>query len=341
MAEPPVVDVHAHHVGADLAAAIEADGGVHGVTVVESPDGKRRIDVGGRRTGLPLLPALSDVSARVAFLDATGVDVQLVAGWMDLAGYHLPAADGAWLARRQNEALASVVAAHPDRFRAAAAVPLQDADAAVTELRHAVGELGHSAVQIGARVEDTGLDDPALEPFWAEACSLDVPVVVHPAELNVPERHRRLFLHITVGNPAETTFAAAALVLGGVLHRHPELRVLLVHGGGFLPYQLGRLDLASGRAPANARPQAPEPASAYLRQLYCDTIVHNAEALRFLASVHGDDRLLVGSDYPFPMRDDDPVGTVAKAFDGAAVERVHRHNAAAFLKGGHACLSTG
>ncbi|MBO0829865.1 MAG: amidohydrolase family protein [Streptosporangiales bacterium] len=341
MPEPPILDVHAHHVGTDLVAAIEDDGSAHGVRAVRSADGKRRIDVGGRRTGLPVLPALSDVAARLRFMDDAGVDVQLVAGWMDLAGYHLSAADGAWLARRQNEALASVVAAHPARFRAAAVVPLQDTAAAVAELRHAVAELGHSAVQIGARVEDVGLDDPLLDPFWSEAAELGVPVVVHPAELSVPERHRRLFLHIVVGNPAETTFAAAALLLGGVLERHPSLRVLLVHGGGFLAYQLGRLDSATERAPENARPRAGNPASAYLRQVYCDTVVHSPDALRFLASVHGDDRLLVGSDYPFPMRDGDPVGTVARALDGDAAGRVHRHNAVAFLKGGHTCLSTG
>lgn len=322
------VDVHAHHVGADLVAVIAATGAAHGVEVVDG-----RVRLGDRLTGLPLLPALSDVDARLRFMDAAGVDVQLASGWMDLAGYHLPPADGAWLARRQNEALAALVAARPDRFAASAAVPLQDADLAVTELAHAVTELGHRAVQIGARVEDTGLDDPALAPFWAEAERLGVPVIVHPAELDVPPRHRRLFLHIVAGNPAETTFAAGALLLGGVLEAHPRLRVLLVHGGGFLSYQLGRFDRASVTAPEAARPKASKPASAYLSQVYCDTIVHDERALRHLADVHGVGQLLVGTDYPFPMRDDHPVQGVDATFGGDrdAADRIRRGNAVALL----------
>lgn len=326
----PVVDVHAHHVGTDLLDAVEADGAAFGIGV----DDAGKVDVGGRKTGLPVLPALSDVGARLAFMDEAGVDVQLVAGWMDLAGYHLPAEAGAWLARKQNEALANVVAGRPDRFRAAAAVPLQDTELAVRELRHAVGELGHVAVQIGARVEDVGLDDDALAPFWAAVEELGVPVVVHPAELGVPARHRRLFLHIVVGNPAETTFAAGALLLGGVLDRHPRLRVLLVHGGGFLAYQLGRLERAFEAAPPAARPRAAKPASHYLDQLYCDTVLHDSGALRHLVSVHGDERVLAGTDYPFPMRDANPVDTVELTFGtDARSYRILRSNAHEFLGG--------
>ncbi|MPZ84625.1 MAG: amidohydrolase family protein [Actinophytocola sp.] len=305
----PVIDLHAHHVGADAVARIDAEGAAHGVTVVG-----KKIQVGARLTGLPVVAGLTDVDARLSWMDQAGVDVQLVAGWMDLAGYHLPPADGRWLARVQNEALAALVAAHPRRFAAAAAVPLQDPELAATELDRAVTELGHVAVQIGARVEHGGLDEPVLDPFWSAAEELGVPVVVHPAELDVPDRHRRLFLHILTGNPAETTNAAAALMLGGVLDRHPGLRFLLVHGGGFLPYQFGRIARGAVAAPEPVRSRSAHPPRDLLRHFHFDTVVHDPGALRYLEDF-ASGRVVLGSDYPFPMRDIDPVGSVGKAID--------------------------
>ena len=104
-------------------------------------------------------------------------------------------------------------------------------------------------MQIGARVEEEGLDAHAFDAFWSAAQTLNVPVIVHPADLAVPLRHRRLFLHILAGNPSETTYAAAALLLGGVFDRFPKLRVLLVHGGGCVPYQFGRIDRGASPSP--------------------------------------------------------------------------------------------
>ncbi len=301
----PVVDVHAHHVGEPAVARIRDEGAAHGVRLVDQGP-VTRVEVGGRLSGLPLLPALTDVPARLAWMDGAGVDVQLVAPWMDLAGYELDGPDGLWLAQVQNDALAALVAEHPDRFRAAAAVPLQQPEAAAAELRRAVTGLGHRAVQIGARVGELGLDDPGLEPFWSEAEELDVPLIVHPAELDVPERVRRLFLHILVGNPSETTFAAAALMLGGVLERHPGLRVLLVHGGGFVPYQIGRLERGFSAAPPAFRAAGEVSPARLLDRLWFDTVLHDDDALRHLAGFAGAGHVVLGSDYPFPMRADRP-----------------------------------
>lgn len=300
------VDLHSHYVGLGVVARIREEGERRGVTV----DGDR-ITVGARPTGLPLVPGLTSVDARRRWLAEAGVTRQLVAPWMDLAGYHLPADDGRWLAEIQNDALAALAAAD-DRFVAAAAVPLQDPHLAATELARAVG-LGHRAVQIGARVEEAGLDESTLDPFWAAAERLNTLVVIHPAELSVPDRHRRLFLHILTGNPAETTNAAAAIILGGVLDRFPGLRFLLVHGGGFLPYQLGRLDRGAVAAPPQTRSRATRPPREQLASFYFDTVLHDAGALRYLADVAGPHHVVLGSDYPFPMRDDRPTETVALA----------------------------
>lgn len=312
MAAARCLDVHAHHVGAPVIDRVNAEGARHGIRVVTSRDGATRLEVGGRLTGMPLLPTLIDDTARLKWMDEAGIDVQLVSGWMDLAGYHLPAEAGQWLARVQNEALAEIVARRPDRFAAAAMVPLQAADAAAEELRHAVQALGHRAVQIGARVEEEGLDAPVLDPFWRAAEELTVPVIVHPADLSVPPRLRRLFLHILVGNPSETTFAAAALLLGGVFDRFPRLRVLLVHGGGCLPYQFGRIDRGRVAAPPMARGPVGNALERYSANLYYDTILHDDAALRFLIGRAGADHVALGSDYPFPLRDVDPAGTVRR-----------------------------
>lgn len=316
---PRCLDVHAHYVGQSVVDRIEAEGERHGVRLVTSDDGAKRIEVGGRVTGMPLIPALSDDRARLKWMDEARIDLQLLSGWMDLAGYHLPAEAGAWLARAQNDALAEIAKSRPDRYIAAAMVPLQSPEAAAAELTRAVRELGAKAVQIGARVEEEGLDTPSLDPFWAATQTLNVPVIVHPADLAVPARHRRLFLHILVGNPSETTYAAAALLLGGVFDRFPKLRVLLVHGGGCVPYQFGRIARGRAASPANLRGAAKLELDRYADNLYYDTVLHDDAALRYLVSRVGAHHVALGSDYPFPLRDDNP---------RAALERIE-------LSGGH------
>lgn len=316
---PPVVDMHAHHVGTYAIERIREEGADHQVRLISSEASGRtvtRVEVAGRPSGLPLVPQLSDVAGRLAWMETAGVDIQLVSPWMDLAGYELEGPDGLWLAQIQNDSAARLRAAHPGRFRTAAAVPLQQPELAVAELHRAVAELGHSAVQIGARVGELGLDDASLDAFWEAADALGVPVIVHPAELDVPERSRRLFLHILVGNPSETTFAAAALMLGGVLEKHPGLRVLLVHGGGFVPYQMGRLERGFGAAPPAFRAKGARSPRQVLDRLYFDSVLHDDQALRHLVDFAGTGRVVMGSDYPFPMRVDQPV----RALDAADLD---------------------
>ena len=311
-AKPRCLDMHAHHVGQSVVDRIHAEGAKHGIRVVKSDDGATRLEVGGRLTGMPLLPPLIDDTARLKWMDEAGIDVQLLSGWMDLAAYHLLPEAGLWFARVQNEALAEIVAKRPDRYAAAAMVPLQAPGLAADELRYAVKQIGHRAVQIGARVEEEGLDAPMFDAFWKAAQELKVPVILHPADLAVPPRMRRLFLHILVGNPSETTFAAAALLLGGVFDRFPQLRVLLVHGGGCVPYQFGRIDRGRVAAPPIARGAVKMNLARYADNLYYDTVLHDDAALRYLVQWAGAGHVALGSDYPFPLRDADPVASVKR-----------------------------
>ena len=166
--------MHAHHVGKPVVDRVGAEGAAHGIGVDRAADGAARFAVGGRLTGMPILSTLLDEGARLAWMDKAGIDIQLVSGWMDLAAYHLPPEAGQWFARVQNEALAELVSRHSDRFVAAAMVPLQAPELAAEELRYAVRELGHRAVQIGARVEEEGLDAAGFDPFWRAAEELNV-----------------------------------------------------------------------------------------------------------------------------------------------------------------------
>ncbi|HYY73930.1 MAG TPA: amidohydrolase family protein, partial [Solirubrobacterales bacterium] len=247
--------------------------------------------------------------------------------------YHLDESAGAWLARQQNEALADLVRAHAERFVGAAMVPLQAPELAARELRHAIGALGLKAVQIGTNVDGKGLDEPELDVFWAAAQELGVPIIVHPAELGGPQRLRRYFLHILVGNPCETTLAAGGLLLGGALERFPDLRVLLVHGGGFLPYQLGRLVRGFTAAPPAFGAKATRAPNAFLRQLYFDTVLHDPRALGYLIATVGAGQVVVGTDYPFPLRDGDPRGSLGKLSDLTEADRaaIERENARRLL----------
>jgi aminocarboxymuconate-semialdehyde decarboxylase len=307
-----MLDVHSHYVAPELIETLAREGARWGISVREEDEGRRRAVLGDLPTGLPFLPPFSSLELRAGALEKAGVRRQLVSGWMDLAGYHLDPKAGAWLARVQNETIADLAGREPERYIGAAMVPLQDPSLAAEELRCAVWNLGMRAVQIGTNVGGRGLDEPELDQFWVAAQELNAAVVVHPAELGGPERLRRYFLHILVGNPSETTLAAGALLLGGVLERFPRLRVLLVHGGGFLPYQLGRLRRGFQAAPPAYKARATRSPEQFISSLYFDTILHDPGALRYLIETVGVSQVVVGTDYPFPIQDADPQTLLAQ-----------------------------
>jgi aminocarboxymuconate-semialdehyde decarboxylase len=307
----PLFDLHAHFVAPALLDVVRADGGAHNVLHAYDAQQRSWLSTAGRSTNTPVSPALSDAGARLQWMDANGIATQLLSGWMDFSAYNLAPGDARWFARAQNETLAAVVAGHPGRFLSAAAVPLQDADAAADELEYAVKVLGARAVQIGASVDGKTLDDPAFDPFWAKVSELGVPVVIHPVDVGGAAHDKRHFMHITFGNPAATTAAAAALILSGTLERFPRLRFLLVHGGGFLPYQFSRFERSYTAAPPNFKPAIPHPPSHYIDRFYFDTMIHDSNAMALLGAFAGPERIVFGSDAPFPMGVVDPPATLA------------------------------
>jgi aminocarboxymuconate-semialdehyde decarboxylase len=302
-------DIHAHCIPHSFRTWLETSGSAHGAEYLDTEKGARVRFNDGFTSG-PLREFLGDTEARIAAMDRMGIDVQVIAGWVELTGYDLEAASGLALSRAQNDSLAEEAATHPDRLLALGNVPLQDPSAAVTELERVTGELGMVGIQIATTVGDLWLDRANLDPVWEAAEALNTLIVLHPMAPLTGVVLDRYLMDNAVGRPAETTIALAGLINSGVFERFPRLRMLAVHGGGFLPFQIGRLDRSHLAKPEVAAVHTTRLPSEYMAGLYVDTVVHNPAALRFLIDTLGADHILLGTDYPFEMGDEDPVGLV-------------------------------
>lgn len=307
-----IVDIHCHFVAPVVIEALERNGRQYGAELVVDETGNRRVRFpDGFTTFNPILAALGDLDRRLTQQDDHGIDLQVLSGWNDLVGYTLPGATGQALAELQNDTLAAIVRTAPDRLRAMAKVPLQDAQLAASELRRVASRYGMRAVQIGSHVAGRNLDDPSLDPFWRACQDEGMLVLVHPVQPAAGERLARYGLVNLIGNPFEVWLAGASILLGGVLERFPALTVCLAHGGGGLPYQIGRLDRgfasrAESQAVASVAPRQ------LLGRLYFDTLIYSEEALRYLLGLVGPERVLFGSDAPFPIAEPKPVASVAE-----------------------------
>jgi aminocarboxymuconate-semialdehyde decarboxylase len=269
-----------------------------------------------------------DIERRFREMDAAEVDVQVLSATPQTYLYDQDASLAAAVSTIQNDQIAKLVKTHPDRFLGIATLPMQAPERAADELRRAVRTLGMRGAMIASNVQGRNLDDPVLEPVWATAAELDVILLIHPYNVAGADRLRSYYLNNLIGNPLDTTIAAACLVFGGVLERHPKLKVLLVHGGGFVPYQAGRW--AHGwkvrPEPQVNLKQSPEP---WIDRFYYDTILHAKPQLEFLIDSVGPSRVMLGSDYPYDMGTGECVrqvkalsisaGDKAKVLEGNAV----------------------
>ena len=315
-----IVDVHIHFLSPHAIEAARTAPGRYGVRVRD--DGPRpTLVIGDEPPTRPLLEPLYTLARHLDFLRAQDIDAAVFGPLMDVGGYSLPPATGAAWSRVQNEALAASLAAAGGPHLGLAAVPLQDPKLAGDELRFAIERLGLRGAMIDPNALGRPLGDGAFDPFWRAAADLGAPVILHPFLLEAVERFGRHYLHNLVGYPFETTLAAASLILGGTLDRFPALEVVLVHGGGFLPYHIGRFDRGHAgrdevRADGAGRP------SGYLRRFHYDTLVQFPRALAYLVDAVGADRVLLGSDHPFWMGDPEPRTVVSEAGLGADARRL-------------------
>jgi aminocarboxymuconate-semialdehyde decarboxylase len=300
-----VVDVHAHHVPFALVEEIERNGGAYGARIKKTDDGRYQLEFYDGPFIRPFYNELLDLNGRHAHLAEAGIDAQIVSSWADIAGYHLPVHQASAWARLQNETLSDAARADGSRFVAMGALPMQDTGQAMAEMRFAVERLNMRAFQIGTSVEGRDLDDLDFRPFWRLACDLGCLIFLHPPVRQIgAERLGDYFLTNLLGNPMETTVAAARLIFSGMLQELPEVKILLAHGGGMLPYQIGRLDRGFMANPATQVHLRRRP-SEFLGSFYYDTVLFDDTALSHLLRMVPSDRVMLGTDFPFPIRDDD------------------------------------
>jgi aminocarboxymuconate-semialdehyde decarboxylase len=309
------IDMHAHYVPPRILAAVEQNAAPPGIRL-EAGAGGRCVRFEPGPLLRPFLPGLFDLEARWEAMAREGIDRQIVSVWADLFGYNLPPEAGARWHRLLNESLCEVTRQHADRLSALASVPLQDAGRAARELEYGMKQCGAVGGVIAANVDDTNLGEAPLDEFWAAAVSLDAPLFIHPTQPALPPRTRQYAMLQVVQFVYDTTATVGSLIFSGVLDRFPTLTLILSHGGGFFPYQIGRFDRVYRNLEAPTVPA--QPPSAYRHQFYYDTILYHPPALQYLQQLVGSDRLLLGTDYPFPVEEQAPLTLLQQAGCSAA-----------------------
>jgi aminocarboxymuconate-semialdehyde decarboxylase len=296
---PPVIDVHTHVLAEDTIRLLQKEAPSIGLKLQPVDSESALLEV----AGVPYKPFPRggfDNDRRLQDMAATGIDVQVLSATPQTYLYNQEAALTCATAALQNDQIAALVAKHPGRFLGIATLPMQAPEAAAAELRRAMRTRGLRGTMVGSNINGKNLDDPSLAPFWSEAEALGAFVFIHPVGVAGADRLKAYYLVNLIGNPLDTTIAAASLLFGGVLERHPRLTICLAHGGGFVPYQGGRWvhGWKVRPEPQQILKQSPEQ---HLSRFLYDTITHSDESLEFLVNTAGAARVLLGSDYPYDM----------------------------------------
>ena len=261
-----------------------------------------------------LRPKMDFLETRLEDMDRMKVDIQAVAVSVYQYYYWADAEMGAKVSRIINEELKESTDKFADRFSPLGTVPLQDTDAAIAELRYCVQELGFKGLEIGSHVDGEEIASPRLDPFWAEVERLGAVIIVHTNGHTHKERLQdHNFVNI-LGHAFEATLATAHLIFNGVMERYPNLKIVVVHGGGYLPAYAGRIDHA-WRAREDVSEGVPKLPSEYLKRFFFDTMVFETDQLKFLVDKYGADHVLLGTDYPYDMGDDDPLELIGNVPD--------------------------
>jgi len=292
-----IIDVHTHFAPASVLAAARRGLVFDGMTTEHTGGQEWLVHRQGFRWPVPAV--FYDLPARLAAMDQRGIGHAVLSVAPQLFMYWADATGAAAFAREVNDELAAFAAGSGGRITAVATLPMQDPAAAVTELRRAVTGLGMRGAEIGPDAAGTPLDHPGPRTVLAAAADLGVPLILHPYYVGARPGLADFYLTNLIGNPLATTVGAARLIFSGALDELAALRLVLTHGGGYLSYQIGRLDHGH-----RVRPEAggcAHPPSAYLTRFWFDTVTHAPGPLRFLTGLVGADHVVYGTDYPFDM----------------------------------------
>jgi aminocarboxymuconate-semialdehyde decarboxylase len=291
---PRTFDLHTHHYTPEFFQTVRDSGGDYSFT--KDPTGRDIITLRGARF-FGVTPAMTDLAARLAAMDAAGIDVAVLSLSTPNVFFLGPDEQPA-LARRMNDSYAQAAADHPDRIMAFASIPMDNPDAALAELHRAVGELRMQGVILLSNIGGRALTDQRYRPFFAEADRMGLCVLLHPM---IPaagqEELREFVLGPIVAFPFDTTLAVARMCFAGMFRQYPNIRWIIAHAGGAIPWLMERID-SGYRDFAENRAHIDEPPSTYLKRLYYDTVTFSPHNLMMLRDMVGAEHMVMGSDFP-------------------------------------------
>jgi len=299
------IDIHHHYIPLELIDEVKRNGKVLGVEYFPPKDAKDnpfqiRFPNGNR---LNPDPRMTEVNNRLEVMTKGNIGIATVEVHTACVGYELDGSRGESWSKLYNETIMNLVKRHPDRFVGIATVPLQDPPRAARVLEHAIRDLKMSGVTIASNVVGKYFDSKDFDPFWKKAEELDVMMIMHPEWVLGSDKIGAYGLRTVCGNPADTTLSVGYMIYSGVFDRFPNLKLALLHGGGFFPYHLGRFDSGFMSGSASGRMPAKQPPSKYLKNLYFDNLVYRVETVEYLKRMVGADHVMVGTDYPFDLGD--------------------------------------
>ncbi len=302
------IDIHSHVIPPRILDAIAVDPKGFAARIEGAGSGRRMVHDQGY--AYPLFEEFSDPKAKLAVMDRKGLDVSIVSTAPPMFYYWAEPDLAATAARLVNDGIAEMVSSAPDRLRGMASVPMQHPDLAVAELERAVATHGFKAVEIGTTIEGVQLADPRFRPFLKRARDLDVLVFIHPYYVGSKAGLESYYLTNLAGNPIDTAVSVSNLIFSGALDDLAGLKMLVAHGGGYAPYQIGRLVHGHKVRPETHAASETSPKD-LLKQLYFDTLLFDPQALRFLIDLVGPDHVCLGTDAPFDMGDETPLESLA------------------------------
>jgi len=303
------IDIHHHYVPEQVIAEGKRHGKALGIRVFEDREGAVQFSFDGG-TKYPLLQGLTAVEPRLQMMQKGNIALAALDPSTQLLGYELKGDQAESWCLVYNECVNEFLKKYPDRFTAMAAVPMQEPARAAKVLDHAVTRLGFRGAYIATNVNHRYYDSDEFDPFWAKAQELDVLIFMHPDNPAGTELMGSFGLRLVCGNPADTTLSLGLLLYSGVFDRFPNLKMCTCHGGGFFPYHVSRFDRefvtgqqAIRRAGRPNTPKCVSMPSAYLKNLYFDTLVYDVETLDFLRRKVGAEHLMLGTDFPYILGD--------------------------------------
>ncbi|MPZ24372.1 MAG: amidohydrolase family protein [Dehalococcoidia bacterium] len=289
------IDLHFHHIPESYRDELRRENPWN--ETIQEIDGEEYIVSSGRKS--PLMREIFDIDVTLKLMDERHIDLAAICPSPGLFHSYHPAEHVIPSHQRVNDHLSQLKRQYPDRFAPLGALPMQDPDAAITELERCMGELGLNGVEIETNVAGKNLDAPEFRPVFKRASELGAVIFMHPLMVLGPDRLRSWYLGNFIGNPSDTAVAVASLIFGGILEEFPELKIVCAHGGGSTPALIGRW--VHGWEVRPETKQLPRSPMDYYRMLYFDSLSHSDKVRTHLIDIVGADRIVLGSDYPYDM----------------------------------------